>query len=99
MWQERQAEKLRGEIEALLVPLSDADGLCDLIKEALTQGRRGLGAEVAHDKPWPLLPLMVCEAISGHYRHVLPAAAGCPDANCFGRDLFLPDSLERQTQI
>jgi geranylgeranyl pyrophosphate synthase len=75
MWQERQAEKLRDEIEALLVLLSDADGLCDLIKEALTQGRRGLGAEVAHAKPWSLLPLVVCEAISGHYEHALPAAA------------------------
>jgi geranylgeranyl pyrophosphate synthase len=75
MWQERQAELLREEIEELLVPLSDANGLCDLIREALTQGRRGLDAEVAHDKPWPLLPLVVCEAISGHYEHVLPAAA------------------------
>jgi geranylgeranyl diphosphate synthase type I len=75
MWQERQAEKLRREIEELLVPLSDADGLHDLIKEALTQGRRGLGAEVADDKPWPLLPLVVSEAISGHYEHALPTAA------------------------
>jgi geranylgeranyl pyrophosphate synthase len=74
MWQERQAGKLNDEIEELLVPLSD-DNLCDLIKEALTQGRRGLGVEVAHDKPWPLLPLVVCEAISGHYEHALPAAA------------------------
>jgi geranylgeranyl pyrophosphate synthase len=55
--------------------LSDAAGLCDLIKESLTQGRRGLGAEVGHDKPWPLLPLVVCEAISGHYEQALPAAA------------------------
>jgi geranylgeranyl pyrophosphate synthase len=75
MWQEKQAEKLRSEIEELLVPLSDADGLCDLIKEALTQGRRGLSAEVALDKPLPLLPLVVCEAISGHYEQALPAAA------------------------
>lgn len=75
MWQKRQTEKLRREIEELLVPLSDANGLCDLIKEALTQGRRGLGIEVAHDKPWPLLPLVVCEAISGHYEHALPATA------------------------
>jgi len=75
VWQDKQAKKLRGEIEALLVPLSDAGGLCDLIKEALIQGRRGLGTGVAHDKPWPLLPLVVCEAISGHYEHALPAAA------------------------
>jgi geranylgeranyl pyrophosphate synthase len=75
MWQERQAEKLRHETEELLAPLSDADGLCDLIKEALTQGKRGLGAEAAQDKPWLLLPLVVCEAISGHYERALPAAA------------------------
>jgi geranylgeranyl pyrophosphate synthase len=75
MWQKRQTELLREEIEQLLVPLSDVEGLCDLTKEALTQGRRGLGAEVAHGKPWPLLPLIVCEAISGRYEHALPAAA------------------------
>jgi geranylgeranyl pyrophosphate synthase len=75
MWQKRQAEKLRLEIEELLAPLSDANDLCDLIKEALTQGRRGLGAEAAQDKPWPLLSLVVCEAISGYYEKALPAAA------------------------
>jgi geranylgeranyl pyrophosphate synthase len=75
MWQKRQAEKLRLEIEELLAPLSDASDLCDLTREALTQGRRGLSAEVSHDKPWPLLPLAVSEAISGHYEHALPIAA------------------------
>jgi geranylgeranyl pyrophosphate synthase len=75
MWQKRQAELLREEIEELLVPLSDADGLPDLIKEALTQSKRGLGVEVAQIKPWSLLPLVVCEAISGHYEHALPATA------------------------
>ena len=73
MWQKRQSELLKEEIEKLLVLLSDADDLSDLIKQALTQGRRGLGAEVTHAKP--LLPLVVCEAISGHYEHALPAAA------------------------
>jgi geranylgeranyl pyrophosphate synthase len=75
MWQKRQAELLREEIEELLAPLSDVASLCNLTKEALTQGSRGLSAEVTHDKPWPLLPLVVCEAISGHYEHALPAAA------------------------
>jgi geranylgeranyl pyrophosphate synthase len=75
MWQKRLTELLREEIEQLLVPLSDVEGLHDLTKEALTQGRRGLGAEVAHGKPWPLLPLIVYEAISGSYKHALPAAA------------------------
>jgi geranylgeranyl pyrophosphate synthase len=75
MWQKRQAELLREEIEELLIPLSSADGLRDLIKEALTQSKRGLGTEVAQIKPWSLLSLVVCEAISGHYEHALPATA------------------------
>jgi geranylgeranyl pyrophosphate synthase len=75
MWQERQAELLRGEIEALLAPLSDASGLCALGKEPLAKASRGLAAESARQRPWPLLPLIVCEAISGHYEHALPAAA------------------------
>ncbi|MGD9118913.1 MAG: polyprenyl synthetase family protein, partial [Dehalococcoidia bacterium] len=75
MWQKRQTELLREEIEQLLVTLSDVKGLRDLTKEALTQGRRGLGAEVTHGKPWPLLSLMVGEAISGSSKQALPAAA------------------------
>ncbi|MGD9116878.1 MAG: polyprenyl synthetase family protein [Dehalococcoidia bacterium] len=75
MWQKRQTELLREEIEQLLVTLSDVEGLRDLTREALTQGRRGLGAEVAHGKPWSLLSLIVCEAISGSYKQALPTAA------------------------
>ncbi len=75
MWQERQAELLREEIEALLSPLSDATGLYALAKEPLTNARRGLASEAAHDRPWALLPLLVCEAISGQYECALPAAA------------------------
>jgi geranylgeranyl pyrophosphate synthase len=75
MWQEKQAKLLRDEIEALLVPLSGVDGLCDLVKEPLTQPRRGLSDETSHDRPWPLLPLVVCEAISGNYERALPVSA------------------------
>ena len=75
MWQERQAEILREEIEAVLAPLSDVAGFYDLVKEPLTKARRGLAADTAHGRPWPLLPLMVCEAISGHYEQALPASA------------------------
>ena len=75
MWQERQAELLRDEIVTLLVPLSGTASLYDLVKEPLTKARRGLATESAHDRPWPLLPLIVCQAISGYYEHVLPAAA------------------------
>ncbi len=69
-----QAELLKDEIEALLVPLFDAAGLYNLVREPLTKARRGL-AEGAYAGRWPLLPLIVCEAISGHYEQALPAAA------------------------
>ena len=75
MWQERQAELLRGEIEVLLDTLSDTANLYALVKEPLTKGRRGLAAGSARDRPCPLLPLMVCQAISGRYEPALPAAA------------------------
>ena len=74
MWKERQAEKLRCEIEALLAPLSDVASLYDLVKEPLAKAGRGLATECARNRPWPLLPLIVCEAISGHCEHVLPVA-------------------------
>ncbi len=75
MWQERQAELLRREIEAVLAPLSDAAGLYDLVKEPLNKARQRLADKSGHSHPWPLLPLIVCEAICGHYKHALPAAA------------------------
>ncbi len=75
MWQERQAELLREEIEAILAPLLGAAGLYGLVKEPLNKGTQGLANESGHSHHWPLLPLMVCEAISGHCEHALPVAA------------------------
>ena len=37
--------------------------------------KRELAVEPAADWLWLLLPLMVCEAVSGHYEHAIPAAA------------------------
>jgi len=75
MWQERQAELLKCEIEAVLADLAQAPDLYGLLKQPLSQARRGLAGQSAFDRPWPLLPLIVCEAISGHYEQALPAAA------------------------
>ena len=75
MWQGRQPELLRDEIEAVLARLSGTVSLYDLVKEPLTKARRGLAVEGANARPWHLLPLIVCEAISGYYEHALPAAA------------------------
>jgi len=74
MWQERQAELLQEEIQAVLSALSEAGDLYALVKEPLTKGRRALAAESAQEQPWPLLPLIVCEAICEHYEQALPAA-------------------------
>ncbi len=75
MWQERQAELLREEIEAVVASLSDVAGLRDLVKEPLRQGRRGLGTRGADYRQLPLLPLIACEAICGYYEPALPIAA------------------------
>lgn len=75
MWQERQAEFLRDEIEALIVPLSDVAGLYDRLREPLSKDRRGLATGIGHDYPWALIPMIVCEAISGHYEQAVPVAA------------------------
>jgi len=75
MWQERQAELLREEMEAFLAPLSDATGLYNLLKESLNKDIQRLSNESGHSHYWPLLPLIVCEAISGRCEHAIPAAA------------------------
>jgi geranylgeranyl pyrophosphate synthase len=67
MQHERQAELLREELEVLLAPLSEVVDLYDLVKESLSEPRRDLSVGVAHDHPWPLLPLQ--------YEQALPAAA------------------------
>ena len=75
MWRKKQAELLKDEIETVLASLPNVAGLCDLVREPLAEARRGLAAGVSHDCPWPLLPLIVCEAISGRYDRALPVAA------------------------
>lgn len=73
MWQEEASELLRKEIETLLSPLESAVGLLDVVKEALAKLERGSSAK--GNSPWPLIPLVVSDAISGHYEQALPAAA------------------------
>ncbi|MBI4286608.1 MAG: polyprenyl synthetase family protein [Chloroflexi bacterium] len=75
MWQKRQAEQLREEIEAVLAALPNEASFHDLVKRPLTHAKRGLAADSTHNQPWALLPLLVCEAISGHYEQALPVAA------------------------
>jgi len=74
-WKERQAEFLRDEVETILAFLSGTVGLYDIVREGVTQGRRSLSGEGAYDRSWSLLPMIVCEALCGDYRHALPVAA------------------------
>ena len=75
MWQKRQAELLAGEIEAILAPLYGQSGLYDLVKNPLAKAGQELAVKSGRSRPWPLLPLMVCEAVSGDCERALPAAA------------------------
>ena len=75
MLHERQAKLLGEEIEAVLASLSDSIGLYGLVKNQLAEAGRDLPVKGERGRPWSLLPLMVCEAISGDYGQALPAAA------------------------
>ena len=70
-----QAERLREELEAVLNRGEYPDSLYKLIEEPLKQKRRGLADEMVSERPWPLLPMMVCEAVCGKYEQAIPAAA------------------------
>jgi geranylgeranyl diphosphate synthase type I len=73
MWQEEAAKLVSEETEMLLSPLAATDNLYNLVKEALIKARRGLSFESKY--PWTLVPLIVSDAILGHYEQAVPAAA------------------------
>lgn len=75
MWQKRQAHLLAGELNSVLSSLSGSADLYDLVKSTLVVNRRGLNPGSAKDRPWPLLPLIVCQAICGRYGPAIPIAA------------------------
>ena len=74
MWQEEQAASLRNEIDSLLEPLRQVAGLHRLVTQALAEAEPYRGSSSA-DRPWALLPLIICEGICGHLESALPAAA------------------------
>ena len=75
MWQGRQHAALKKELEALIEPLAAINSLYTLIQESLTREARYQDAGTSSPQNWTLLPLIVCEAISGKYQRALPAAA------------------------
>lgn len=74
IWQEKQSTLFKEEIESLLAPLSDTPILSKMVSESLDQYVDELAIESENTRPWPLLPLVVCEGISTQYEHVVPVA-------------------------
>ena len=74
MRHKKLSKLFKDEIESLLVPLSDTPDLSNIVNETLVQYINDLAIEGKSARPWSLLPLMVCEAISTHYEHVVPFA-------------------------
>jgi geranylgeranyl pyrophosphate synthase len=99
MWRKRLLDQLKGEIEEVISDLSDEKGLPQLVREPLSQTRRGLAPGIESDRPWPLLPLLVSEAVSNESDRALPVAAamqfflGAADVFDDIEDADSPDSL------
>jgi geranylgeranyl pyrophosphate synthase len=75
MWRTEYAKLLKNEIEEQISNLNKATDLRDLVREPLTKTGRGLNSEIEEERPWPLLPVVVSEVISGFGERALPAAA------------------------
>jgi len=73
-WQRKYADLVNDEIEVILASLSDVPDFCDLVKEPLAGVGHGIDVGIRY-KSWYLLPLVVCEAISGYYERAVPASA------------------------
>lgn len=75
MWRIRPTQLLMEELEAVLAPLANTADLYGLVKEPLNQALNGLTRDSVGNRPWPLLPLVVYEAISADFEKALPIAA------------------------
>jgi geranylgeranyl pyrophosphate synthase len=75
MWRKQRYQALHDEIEASLTDSIGVAGLTEIIQETFDQYWRKSTSKTHQNHPWPLLPLIVCEAISGQYELALPAAS------------------------
>lgn len=91
MSQQRQIALLKEEIEAVLAPLENMAGFYALVKEPLSGPKRGLADGDVGNRQWPILLLMVCEAISGRFEQALSAAAAM---QCFMAAADVFDDIE-----
>jgi geranylgeranyl diphosphate synthase, type I len=75
MWLKEKSSLLRKEIDLVLDSLSNTGEVLLLAKESLTESNRALAADLKNNRPWALLPLIVCESVSGQFERAIPAAA------------------------
>ena len=77
MWHNTYLKLLQAEIDTLLLPASESTDLDNLLGELVhtVRHQHGDGEENFQTRQWSLLPLIVCESISGDYHQCLPAAA------------------------
>jgi geranylgeranyl pyrophosphate synthase len=75
VWQRMQSLALREEIEGLLGTLTDWGNLREVVGQALSESRLNVPSPVRQSRPWALLPMMVCDCLSGDFRQAVPLAA------------------------
>lgn len=74
-WQEKQSQLVNGEVKELLDVLSIVPGFRDIVQESIVGLTPKAAKVVGHNKPWYLLPLVVCESVSGKFAPAVPAGA------------------------
>jgi geranylgeranyl pyrophosphate synthase len=75
MLHQRPAELLKEEIKDILSSLKEAAGLGEILEETLDQSPPKTDGLSDGEVSWALLPLWVCEAISGRFEQAIPVAA------------------------
>jgi geranylgeranyl pyrophosphate synthase len=73
MWQGKQRQLLKEETSFVVSLLPDE--LHGFVREPLNISRRALACATEQETPWVLLPLIVCESISGSFEKALPLGA------------------------
>jgi len=72
-WQREQAACVNNEIKALLASLPATPDFIDMVREPIAELTIAKGHGLK--KPWHLLPLVVCECLSGRAETAIPAGA------------------------
>lgn len=65
---------IRRDINDLLTSLSSTPDLHNTVNGLVNIERYNCLDKKASNKPWFVLPLIVCQSISGHYQHAVPAS-------------------------